>query len=52
LSIAQRIISLHAADIAFGRSSLGGLKVSLSLDLVEPTAINAIEGSALPANMM
>ncbi len=33
LSIAQRIVALHAADISFAKSPLGGLKALLKLDL-------------------
>ena len=33
LSIAQRIVALHAADISFAKSTLGGLKAILKLDL-------------------
>ncbi len=33
LSIAQRIVALHAADISFAKSPLGGLNALLKLDL-------------------
>jgi two-component system, OmpR family, sensor histidine kinase QseC len=36
LSIVQRIISLHAAEIAFDKADLGGLKVCLKFQLAEP----------------
>lgn len=35
LSIVQRIIRLHDADIAFAKSALGGLQVSLRFDLAK-----------------
>lgn len=35
LSIAQRIVALHAADIHFAKSALGGLKALLKLDLAD-----------------
>lgn len=37
LSIVQRIIRLHDADIEFAKSALGGLKVSLRFDLATST---------------
>ncbi len=37
LSIVQRIIRLHDADIEFAKSALGGLKVSLLFDLAKLT---------------
>lgn len=37
LSIVQRIIRLHDADIEFAKSALGGLKVSLQFDLARST---------------
>ncbi|MDD4913960.1 MAG: ATP-binding protein [Methylococcales bacterium] len=52
LSIVQRIVSLHGAGIEFGKSRLGGLKVQLSFDVPAANGENAIEGSALSANMM
>lgn len=36
LSIVQRIVSLHGAEVAFGKSVLGGLKVLLKFDLPAP----------------
>lgn len=33
LSIAQRIVAIHAADISFAKSNLGGLQALLKLDL-------------------
>jgi two-component system sensor histidine kinase QseC len=41
LSIVQRIVNLHDADIAFGRSQLGGLKVLLHFDLLDQPDTNA-----------
>ncbi|MBD9358451.1 ATP-binding protein [Methylomonas albis] len=35
LSIVQRIVALHAAEIDFAKSSLGGLKAILRLDLID-----------------
>ena len=48
LSIVQRIISLHGAELDFSRSTLGGLKVSLRFYKLA----NAIGGSALRADMV
>ncbi|MGZ5000595.1 MAG: hypothetical protein ACXV7F_09860, partial [Methylomonas sp.] len=33
LSIAQRLVALHAAVISFGKSPLGGLRALLKLEL-------------------
>jgi two-component system, OmpR family, sensor histidine kinase QseC len=35
LSIVQRIVALHAAEIDFAKSGLGGLKAILRLDLID-----------------
>jgi two-component system sensor histidine kinase QseC len=35
LSIVQRIVALHAAEIDFAKSELGGLKAILELDLTD-----------------
>jgi two-component system sensor histidine kinase QseC len=48
LSIAQRIISLHHAEIQFSKSELGGLKALLSF----PINNNPINSADLRANMM
>jgi len=48
LSIAQRIISLHHAEISFFKSELGGLKALLSF----PIGTNPINSADLRANMM
>jgi two-component system sensor histidine kinase QseC len=52
LSIVQRIVSLHGAEVAFAKSVLGGLKVLLKFDLPNPPDVNAKDGSALPADMI
>ncbi len=48
LSIAQRIISLHHAEISFSKSELGGLKALLSF----PLNNNPINSADLRVNMM
>ncbi len=39
LSIVQRIVALHAADIDFAKSALGGLKARLQMDLAGFTSV-------------
>jgi two-component system sensor histidine kinase QseC len=52
LSIVQRIISLHHAEISFSKSVLGGLKVLLKFDLSQASAVDAQESSDLSADMV
>lgn len=52
LSIVQRIIGLHGAEIAFSKSVLGGLKVLLKFDLFGTSSTNVSDSSGLPLDMI
>ena len=52
LSIVQRIVSLHNAEISFSKSVLGGLKVLLKFNSAQVYPENANTGSDLRADMI